>query len=183
MPCTKKTAPMVRQVGFRAVAGGGAVTTLGILTTLRPFHVGMPTTTALLPEHRDFLLAGTRTGKLGYTAADGRPLIAPVWFTIDGDDLVFTTFTDNAKSRSIRRDPRVVLLVDLEEPPYAYVQVQGTAELIDDVSETRRVATIVGGRYMGAERAEEFGARNGVPGELTVRIRPAKIVADLNVSA
>jgi PPOX class probable F420-dependent enzyme len=142
----------------------------------------MPTTTALSAEHREFLLHGTRTGKLGYTATDGRPLIAPVWFTIDGEDLVFTTFTDNAKARSIRRDPRVVMLVDLEEPPYAYVQVQGVAELVDDVSESRRISTIVGGRYMGAERAEEFGARNGVPGELTVRIRPTKVNANLNVS-
>jgi PPOX class probable F420-dependent enzyme len=142
----------------------------------------MPTTNELLPEHRGFLLEGTRTGKLGYTAADGRPLVAPVWFTIDGEDLVFTTFTDNAKARSMRRDPRVVMLVDLEAPPYGFVQVQGTAELVDDVSESRRISTIVGGRYMGADRAEEFGKRNGVPGELTIRIRPTKVIANLNVS-
>ena len=34
---------------------------------------------------------------------------------------------------------------------------------------------------MGAERAEEFGERNGVPGELTVRIRPTKVIAIFNV--
>jgi PPOX class probable F420-dependent enzyme len=172
----------MRRAEVRATDGSGAVTTLGIPTTLRPFAPYMPTTKDLLPEHRQFLLDGTRTGKLGYTAADGRPLVAPVWFTIDGEDLVFTTFTENAKARAMRRDPRVVLLVDLEQPPYAFVQVQGTAELVDDVSESRRISTIVGGRYMGAERAEEFGKRNGVPGELTIRIRPTKVVANLNVS-
>ncbi len=26
-----------------------------------------------------FLSEGTRTGKLGYVASDGRPLVAPVW--------------------------------------------------------------------------------------------------------
>ena len=31
-------------------------------------------------------------------------------------------------------------------------------------------ATIIGGRYMGEEKAEEFGARNGVEGELVVRL-------------
>jgi len=30
---------------------------------------------------------------------------------------------------------------------------------------------------MGAERAEEFGQRNGVPGELVVRLRPVKVLA------
>jgi hypothetical protein len=38
-------------------------------------------------------------------------------------------------------------------------------------------ATVLGGRYMGAEAAEAFGRRNAVPGELLVRLRPTKIVA------
>ncbi len=69
----------------------------------------MPTTTTLTPEHREFLLAGTRTAKLGYTAADGRPLIAPVWFTIDDDDVTFCTAAGTAKGRALQRDPRVVV--------------------------------------------------------------------------
>ncbi|HET7665875.1 MAG TPA: PPOX class F420-dependent oxidoreductase, partial [Mycobacterium sp.] len=42
--------------------------------------------------------------------------------------------------------------------------------------------TRTGGRYMGAERAEEFGRRNGVPGELVVRIKPTKVVKAFNVA-
>jgi hypothetical protein len=30
---------------------------------------------------------------------------------------------------------------------------------------------------MGAERAEEFGSRNGVAGELLVRLRPARVTS------
>jgi nitroimidazol reductase NimA-like FMN-containing flavoprotein (pyridoxamine 5'-phosphate oxidase superfamily) len=36
-----------------------------------------------------FLAEGTRTGKLA-TAQGGRPHVAPVWFVVDADDLVFT---------------------------------------------------------------------------------------------
>jgi len=36
---------------------------------------------------------------------------------------------------------------------------------------------------MGAERAEEFGVRNGVPGELLVRLRITKVVAQSDVAA
>jgi hypothetical protein len=35
---------------------------------------------------------------------------------------------------------------------------------------------------MGAERAEEFGKRNGVPGELVVRLRPVKVLSDFDIS-
>jgi hypothetical protein len=35
---------------------------------------------------------------------------------------------------------------------------------------------------MGAGRAAEFGARNGVPGELLVRVTPARVIARRAVS-
>jgi PPOX class probable F420-dependent enzyme len=136
----------------------------------------------LTPEIVDFLSAGTRTGKLGWTATDGRPLVAPVWFVVEDGALLFNTGKETAKGRAIRRDPRVVLCVDLEEPPYAFVQVQGVATLSSDTDELLRTATVIGGRYMGADRAEEFGRRNGVPGELLVRVRPTKVIAALDMT-
>jgi nitroimidazol reductase NimA-like FMN-containing flavoprotein (pyridoxamine 5'-phosphate oxidase superfamily) len=69
------------------------------------------------PDVRAFLQAGTRTGMLSFLAASGRPLVAPVWFILEGDDLVFNTYKDTAKGRSLVRDPRISLSVDLEEPP------------------------------------------------------------------
>lgn len=133
-------------------------------------------------EIRDFLATGTRTGKVGYLAADGRPLVAPVWFVIDGDDLVFNTGKNTAKGRAFARDPRAVLCTDLSEPPYAYVQVQGEVELSEDHNELLPTATLIGARYMGEDRADEFGKRNAVPGELVVRLRPLKVVTDMNVT-
>ena len=137
----------------------------------------------LTDEVRQFLSAGTRTGKLGWVAGDGRPLVAPIWFVVEGDDVLFNTGARTAKGLAIARDPRCVLVVDLEEPPYGFVQVQGVAELTEDLVEVRRIATLNGGRYMGADRAEEFGVRNGVPGELGVRLRPSKVVASLDMTA
>lgn len=131
---------------------------------------------------RAFLSAGTRTGKLAFVAADGRPLVAPVWFVLDGDDVVFTTPGDSGKARALRRDPRVALVVDVERPPYAYVQVQGVASVSEDPDELLRVATVLGGRYMGERLAEQFGRRNGVPGELLVRLRPTRVLVDFDVA-
>jgi PPOX class probable F420-dependent enzyme len=137
---------------------------------------------AFEPDIRAFLTAGTRTGKVGYVAVDGRPLVAPVWFVLDGDELVFNTGANTAKARAIARDPRLVLCVDLDEPPFAFVQVQGEATVSEEPDELLRTATAIGGRYMGADRAEEFGKRNGVPGELVVRLRPTRIIAELDMT-
>jgi len=134
------------------------------------------------PQIRDFLTQGTRTGKLGYLSAGGRPLVTPIWFIVDGDTLVFNTGAETAKGRALARDPRATLCVDLEEPPYGFVQVQAEAELSQDPAELLRTATAIAGRYMGAERAGEFGRRNAVPGELVVRLRPTRVVAAFNLT-
>ena len=126
---------------------------------------------------RSFLSAGTRTGKLATTRAGGPPHVVPVWFVLDGDDLVFTTRERSVKGRVLRRDPRVSICVDDERPPYAFVTVNGNASISTELDELRRWATLIGGRYMGEDRADEFGRRNGVPGELLVRVTPTTIVA------
>ncbi|MFF2555632.1 PPOX class F420-dependent oxidoreductase [Nocardia sp. NPDC058058] len=134
------------------------------------------------PEVREFLSADTRTGKVAFIAADGRPLVTPVWFVLDGDAIVFNTGATSAKGRSIARDGRLTMVVDLEVAPYGYVQVQGKAEVSEDLGELVRTATLIGARYMGADRAEEFGKRNGVAGELVVRLVPTKVTAAFNVT-
>jgi PPOX class probable F420-dependent enzyme len=133
------------------------------------------------PEVHAFLLEGTRTAKLGYVSPSGRVLVAPVWYIVEGDELIFNTGKDTAKGRSLARDPRVTVCVDLEEEPYGFVQVQGNAELSEDPAELLRTATVIAARYVGPDRAEEFGRRNGVPGELVVRVRPTKVIAHFNI--
>jgi PPOX class probable F420-dependent enzyme len=134
-------------------------------------------------EIRAFLTAGTRTGKLAVTRLDGSPMVVPIWFVVDDDgSLLFTTWGDGIKARSIRRDGRVSLCVDEEQPPYAYVRVDGATTVSQDPEELRRWAIRIAGRYMGAERADEFGRRNGVPGELLVRITPTRTVAQAGIA-
>ena len=136
----------------------------------------------LTPDVIEFLSAGTRTGMLGYLASDGRPLVAPIWFVVDDGRLVFNTGKATAKGRALHRDPRVALTVDDPNPPFSFVQIQGIAELSEDPEELRDLATRIGGRYMGADRAEEFGRRNGVPGELIVRVTPTKVIKAFDIA-
>jgi PPOX class probable F420-dependent enzyme len=128
-------------------------------------------------EWRTFLTSQPRTAKLATVRQDGRPHVAPIWFDLDGDELVFMTGHDTVKGKAIRRDGRVCLCVDDERPPFAFVMIEGIATASEDPAALRYWATRIGGRYMGAEAADAYGARNAVPGELLVRVKPTRVVA------
>ena len=131
----------------------------------------------------DFLTAGSRTAVFASIRADGRPHAVPTWYAVDGRELAFTTWHETIKAANLRRDPRITMVVQDPEPPYDYVSIEGDAELIDDLDQCRRIATQLGAKYMGEDRAEAFGERNGVAGELVVRIRPTRIFGHMEVAA
>jgi PPOX class probable F420-dependent enzyme len=129
-------------------------------------------------EWRAFLLHATRTAKLATVREDGRPHVVPVWFDLDGDTLLFPTGKDSVKGKNLRRDPRVVICVDDERPPFAYVTIEGKADVQEASAEqllpwTTRLAS----RYMGAQNAQSIGRRNAVDGELLVRVPLDKVTA------
>ncbi len=125
---------------------------------------------------------GARTAKLATVRADGSPHVAPIWVSFDGDDVLFTTHGDSLKGKSLRRDPRVSLCFDDETPPFAFAVVNGTVTISEDPSDLLRWATEIGGRYMGAPNADAYGQRNGVPGELLVRVHPTKVFGATGVA-
>jgi PPOX class probable F420-dependent enzyme len=133
-----------------------------------------------------FASEGTRTGKLAVVRANGAPIVAPIWFLLnegpDGDELIFNTGTETLKGKAISRDPRISLVVDDQEPPYSYVQFTAEARLTHDHAETLDWATRLGARYMGAERAEEYGKRNAVPEEALVRAKITKVVGRAEIA-
>ncbi len=132
-----------------------------------------------------------RTGKLATVRDDGRPHVAPIWFALDRStagpdsplgDLVLNTAATTVKGRNIVRDPRIALCIDDDRPPFTFVSIEGVASVSEDPDELLHWATVIGGRYMGEDRAGDYGARNGVPGELVVRLRPTRVVAVAELS-
>ena len=119
---------------------------------------------------------------LAVVGADGSPHVAPVWVDLEGDDVVFMTSAATIKGKAILRDPRVSLCWDDERPPFSFVTLKGTAAVSDEPTDLVLWATRIAARYMGEDRAEEFGRRNGVPPELVVRVAPTHVTAKVNVS-
>lgn len=90
-------------------------------------------------EIREFLSHGTRTGKLAVLTASGHPHVMPVWFVLDGDDIVFNTGATTVKGKHILRDGRVSLCVDDERPLFSFVHIRGTAVAEEDAPDLVRL--------------------------------------------
>ncbi|GAA3745051.1 PPOX class F420-dependent oxidoreductase [Micromonospora maritima] len=77
----------------------------------------------LRPRHRVVLMT---------TRADGRPQSSPVSCGVDAEGrLVVSTYPERAKVANIRRDPRVSACVLSDDWDGPWVQVDGTAEVLD----------------------------------------------------
>lgn len=129
-----------------------------------------------------FLLDRPRTGKIATVQPNGRPHVAPIWFALDGDQVVFTTWHATVKAHNLRHAPWVSLCVDDETPPFAFVKVDGTVTIASDLGELRQWATAIARRYMGDELAEQYGNRNAVEGELLVRVTPTRIYGETDIA-
>jgi PPOX class probable F420-dependent enzyme len=128
-------------------------------------------------QWKEFVSAGTRTGKLATTRRDGRPHVVPVWFTLDGDDVVFNTGASTVKGRALARNGWASMCVDDERPPFSFVAISGPVTLSEDLDEMLEWATRIAARYMGEELAERYGRRNAVDGELLVRLHAEHVLA------
>jgi PPOX class probable F420-dependent enzyme len=126
---------------------------------------------------RAFLTSGTRTAIVATTRADGRPHAVPVCFVLDGDDVLFLTNEATAKGRALQRDPRATLVVDDETPPFAFVMIEGTAQLSRRPDDIDRVAPEIAERYDGADGIEDFVRFAHEALGTLVRVTPTRIVA------
>ncbi|MER5949669.1 PPOX class F420-dependent oxidoreductase [Streptomyces sp. NPDC001904] len=105
---------------------------------------------------------------------DGSPQVSPVWVKRDGDDVLFSTTVGRRKEKNLRRDPRVTVLVQPADNPYAYAEIRGTAditteggqELIDELSV----------KYTGKKYAEFNPSSADDAERVVVRVRARKVV-------
>jgi len=132
-------------------------------------------------ESLEFLSAGTRTGKVATATLDGRPHVAPLWFVVDGNDLVFLTSARSVKGRQLHANPRAALAVDDDTFPYAFVVARGAVHLDDNAPDRGVWARRIAARYV-PDRAEEYGARNDAPGEILVRLRIDHLVGQAELA-
>lgn len=135
-------------------------------------------------ECRAFLSEGRRTAKLATVRKDGRPHVAPVWFIVDGDALVFMTLETSLKGRTLQRDPRAMISVDEEVFPFSFVLVEGEAKVERPTTEILLPWSLrIAARYVPKDLAEATAQRNAVAGELLVRLPMSKLTGMREVAS
>jgi len=133
-------------------------------------------------EYLKFISEGTRTGKLATVNKDGSPHVVPVWFHVDGENIVFSTGLESVKYKNMGRDPRVCLSVDEEKGLYSFVKIDGTVSFSNKEEDRVNWAKKIAARYMGEEHAEAYGKRNSGPDEVVATIKPHRVLALADVA-
>ena len=144
-------------------------------------------------EVKKFLMQGTFTAKLATVKKNGSPHVVPIWFVLDGQknqtrdrvgDIIFTTHNNSLKARNIQHNSRVSICVDDQTPQFSFVIIQGNARIYHyKQNELYKWTTKIARRYVGKENAEAYGKRNSTEGEVLVRVKPTKILAEKNIAA
>jgi PPOX class probable F420-dependent enzyme len=110
-----------------------------------------------------------RVGTLATIDADGTPLLTPIWYARDEDELWLVIEPDSPKTRNIRRDPRVTFVV-MDETGYTYLTVRGRARLESGESGAKPRAMAI--RYFGFAKGSEFARLDFIKEEIVCRIIP-----------
>jgi PPOX class probable F420-dependent enzyme len=125
-----------------------------------------------IPQDGRDILDAPEFATIATLMADGQPQLSVVWIERDGDDVLVSTIKGRQKYRNIERDPRVSVLAFPKESPYAYVEIRGTATMVEEggreLIDRLCLAYTGADRYTGDERTDNV--------RVVVRIRPDRVI-------
>jgi len=104
---------------------------------------------------------------------DGSPQITPVDYYFDGTYLYFSTTTDRAKGRNVKRDNRIAVSIR-NENAHKVVLFAGTADILDDTDHAlvRRIIA----RYWPPDKVDEtLGGLEA--NRIILRMKPTKTIS------
>lgn len=126
-------------------------------------------------DQLDGLVRGAHLATMATYRANGTVLLSPVWHEWVDDGFNVVTYVDDIKTRHLRRDPRVGLVLAEDSTPYRGIEVTTRAKLLEDGGNTvlKRIAI----RYLGAERGSAYARAAAQQLLLLVRIEPGHLRA------
>lgn len=130
----------------------------------------MPSELAMSLAQRWEFLEGVHVGVLTVDEADRGPLAVPIWYCIADGAIEFGIGGSSKKAQLLRAAGRATLLVQVEDPPYRYVSVEGPVEFVDRAYDVLAVAS----RYLGPEVGRWYAENTPDSTDtVVVQLRPA----------
>ena len=103
---------------------------------------------------------------------DGRPQAQLTWIDTDGEHLLVNTEPQRQRSKNIRRDPRITVLIHRAEDPWDWAEVRGRVVEVVDGQEARDHIDALSRKYLGTDYRNPVGPQ----GRVILRIAADKVV-------
>jgi PPOX class probable F420-dependent enzyme len=102
---------------------------------------------------------------------DGQPQALLTWVDHDGENVLVNTEPQRQRSRNVRRDPRVTVLIHATDNPWDWAEVRGHVVDTIDGSRARQHIDELSNRYVGQDYANPIGP----DGRIILVIAPDKV--------
>jgi PPOX class probable F420-dependent enzyme len=136
----------------------------------------------MTPEEVDAFLGAATKIQVATINPDGSPHLTTLFYVVQDDRIAFWTYAGSQKIKNLERDSRISCLVEDGADYFELrgVSVAGTAELVRDEGDIRRIGTSVAERMargadLGAVGAAEVERQ--VPKRVGVRVTPMKVAS------
>jgi nitroimidazol reductase NimA-like FMN-containing flavoprotein (pyridoxamine 5'-phosphate oxidase superfamily) len=137
----------------------------------------------LTREEQSQFLANGKTLYLASNGKDGFPHLIAMWYALDGDAILMTTYRRSQKVKNLERDPRTSILLETGAT-YDKLKglfLRGECEVIDDTETTLGTLGKVGARMSGSSAPPPASAleamRHQASKRVTLRFRATKIAS------
>ncbi len=128
-------------------------------------------------EQREFL-ESHRLCVFGFDRRSGPPSLSPVYYFMDGGEIVISTTASRGKAKAVQRNPEVSVCVLEQKMPFAYLTVFGRARVEDDgaADVMRRIGEAMTGNAVPEAVLPALEQRAKNEGRVVIRVKPAQVV-------
>ncbi len=129
-------------------------------------------------EQREFLKSH-RLCVFAFNRRNGPPSLSPVYYFMDGDEIVISTTASRVKAKAVRRNPEVSLCVLDEKMPFPYLTVYGHARIEegDAAGVMKRIGEAMTGSPISEAALPTFEQRAKDEGRVVLRVKPAEVLS------
>ncbi|MEQ1786906.1 MAG: pyridoxamine 5'-phosphate oxidase family protein [Acidimicrobiales bacterium] len=123
---------------------------------------------AMTKSEREAFLADVHVGVLAVDEPGRGPLSLPIWYLVDGDEIVISISAGSLKERLLQAAGRATMTIQTEEPPYKYASIEGPVTIGPATHDPLELAS----RYLGPELGQWYVDNTPSEGSVNVRLRP-----------
>ena len=113
-------------------------------------------------------MADVHVGVLAVDEPGRGPLSLPIWYLVDGEEIVISMAPGSLKARLLEAAGRATMTIQTEEPPYKYASIEGPVTIVPAVHDPLVLAS----RYLGPELGRWYVDNQADVDAVNVRLRP-----------